>query len=239
MRPKLINPWLKRIILLLLFSFSLVPAKAQSPDKGIIKGSVADEQKMTLSYATIILKKAKDSSIYRTALSSDRGTFSFNSLKQGDYFIEISMIGFEKLIKTGITMNDKETDLGILILKKSTNMLTGVTVKVEAPFIERQIDKTVVNVENSITSTGLTVLEVMQKLPGVQVTPDGQISLNGKSGVNVYIDGKATYLSSDDLANLLSGMSSSSIQKIEIITNPSAKFDAAGTGGIINIVKKK
>jgi hypothetical protein len=230
---------IKMLMLLSILIFTTALLKAQTTDKGAIKGSIIDEQKTSLPYATVVLKKAKDSSIYRTALSSYKGAFAFTGIKAGNYFIEISMIGFEKFIKPDVTVDDTETDLGVLTLKKATNMLAGVTIKAEVPLIERQIDKTVVNVENSITSEGSTVLEVMQKLPGVQVSPDGQISLNGKSGVNVYIDGKATYLSSEDLANLLSGMQSSSVQKIEIITNPSAKFDAAGTGGIINIVKKK
>jgi hypothetical protein len=118
-------------------------------------------------------------------------------------------------------------------------MLAEVAVTARTPLIEKQIDKTVVNVDQNIANAGTNALELLKKLPGVQVTPDGQVTLNGKSGVNVIMDGKTTYLSADDLANLLTNTPSSDIQKIEIMTNPSAKYDAEGTGGIINIVRKR
>ena len=117
--------------------------------------------------------------------------------------------------------------------------LKQVTIRGKKTLIEVQIDRTIVNVDNSITGAGSTVLEMMQKLPGVQMTTDGQVTLNGKSGITILLDGKPTYLSAGDLASLLNGMSSSTIQKIEIMTNPSSKYDAAGTSGIINIVRKK
>jgi hypothetical protein len=244
-RRKMISermPFLSKFFFIMpLFTLFIVELKAQTLDQGVVKGALADERKSAVPFATVVLKNTKDSSIYRTALSNAQGGFSFNSLQTGDYFIEVTMLGFEKFTKLNIQINEVRTEiaLGILILKPAWKILAGVTIKADAPLIERQVDKTVVNVAGSITNEGSTVLEVMQKLPGVQMTPDGQITLNGKPGVNVYIDGKNTYLSAEDLASLLNGMSSSTIQKIEIMTNPSAKYDAAGTGGIINIVKKK
>ena len=156
-------------------------------------------------------------------------------------FLEVSVIGYNTFTKENIllTENDSIVNAGNLDLQTADKMLSEVIVKSAVPYIERKIDRTVVNIANSITSEGSTALEIMKKLPGVQVGTDGQISLNGKAGVNVYIDGKPTYLSSDDLSNLLNGMSASSVQKIEIMTNPPAKYDAAGTAGIINIIKKK
>jgi hypothetical protein len=121
----------------------------------------------------------------------------------------------------------------------TARVLMKVTVTGRKPLVERRIDRTVINIDQSLTAEGATVLEAMQRLPGVQVTPDGQVSVNGKSGVNVYIDGKPTYLSAADLAGLLSGMAASSVQRIEIMTNPPARYDASGTTGIINIVRKK
>jgi len=204
-------------------------------------GTLVSRQNKPLAYATIILKNVSDSAVYKTALSGEGGTFSFTLLKEGSYFMEITLLGFETFTTKPILTTNTNTafDLGVLILKDSTQMLGAVTVKSQPPFIERKIDKTVINVENSIISAGTTALEMMQKLPGVQMSDNGQITLQGKSGVTVFIDGKATYLSADDLANLLRGMSSADIQKIEIMTKPSAKFDAAGSGGIINIIKKK
>jgi iron complex outermembrane receptor protein len=215
--------------------------KAQLFNKGVIKGSLVNDEKTPLGSATIFLKNNKDSSLYRTTLSNDQGIFSFDLIKEGTYFLEVSMSGFEKKTRQNIMVNETapETDLGVIALTGVSKMLRDVMVKSQAPFIERQSDKTVVNVENSIIGAGTTVLEMMEKLPGVQITPDGHISLNGKPGVNVFIDGKATLISSEDLTGLLRGMSSSTIQKIEIMAKPSAKFDAAGNAGIINIVKKK
>lgn len=231
--------WLNATIIVL-FTFTC-SAQAQPFTKGVIKGAVENEQHAAVPNATIILRKAADSAVYRTAFATDKGTFAFNSIAEGSYFIEITGTGFEKIVSDIIQINaaKPETDLGVLTFKNYLKVLTGVTVKSQPPLIERKIDRTVVNIENSITSEGSTALEVMQKLPGVQVTEDGAITLNGKSGVNVFIDGKATYLTSAELANLLRGMSSSAIQKIEIMTKPSAKFDASGTGGVINIVKKR
>jgi outer membrane receptor protein involved in Fe transport len=131
------------------------------------------------------------------------------------------------------------TNPDTLILKSSPKMLQGVTIKGNIPLVVHQLDKTVVNIGQNITTEGSTVWEALRKLPGIQVTPDGQITLNGKPGVNVLIDGKTTYLSDEDLAALLNGMQASGIQRIELMSNPSAKYDAAGTGGIINIVRKK
>jgi outer membrane receptor protein involved in Fe transport len=121
----------------------------------------------------------------------------------------------------------------------SSKMLQRVTIKANIPLVVHQLDKTVVNIAQNITTEGMTVWEALRKLPGVQVTPDGQITLNGKPGVNVLIDGKTTYLSAGDLQALLDGMQASGIQRIELMSNPSAKYDAAGTGGIINIIRKK
>ncbi len=107
------------------------------------------------------------------------------------------------------------------------------------PLIEQKIDRTIVNVEASVTNVGSSALEVLEKSPGVTVDKDGNISLKGKSGVQVYIDGRPAYLSGADLANMLRSMSASQLDQIEIMTNPPAKYDAAGNSGVINIKTKK
>ena len=231
----------KIIFLMALLFAAFIYSKAQGPENGMIKGSLSDEQGKALSSATVVLKKAKDSSICRTALSDEKGVFLIGSVEKGNYFIEISMQGFVKEQKSDLSVDEAHpvADLGPIVLKNAARLLQDVIIRGDLPLIERQIDRTVVNVAQNITNDGVTVLELMQKLPGVQVTPDGQISMNGKSGVNVYIDGKPTYLSAEDLANLLTGMPASNIQKIEIMSNPSSRYDAAGTGGIINIIRKK
>ena len=117
--------------------------------------------------------------------------------------------------------------------------LAPVTVTGRRPLVERRLDKTVINVDQRLSASGETVLETLRGLPGVQVSPEGAVSLNGKAGVQVYLDGKPTYLSTEDLAALLTGMSSGTVLRIEIMTNPPARFGAMGTAGIINIVRKK
>jgi len=209
--------------------------------KAQVKGSIIDDKKTALPFATIVIKNEPDTTYLRSSLSSGKGLFVLNNLKPGTYRLTVSMVGFKTLKKTGITVDSggKPVDLGALILTTSSKILNGVTIKGATPQVERLIDKTVVNVDQNITNEGSSVLEVMKKLPGVQMTDDGRVALNGKPGVNVLIDGKPTYLSSQDLASLLGGMPSSNIQKIEIITNPSAKYEASGNAGIINIVKKR
>ncbi|HEY9001740.1 MAG TPA: TonB-dependent receptor [Mucilaginibacter sp.] len=209
--------------------------------QGIIKGSVTDEKNIPLSSVIVKLQITTDSTLYKAISTDQSGSFTFSNVPQGNYAIEIDLIGYNKVTKPGLVINKTDTvkDLGIIALIPSTKTLSGVEIKAQASFIEKQIDKTVVNVDQNIANTGTNALELLKKLPGVQVSPDGQITLNGKSGINVTIDDKTTYLSAEDLANLLTNTPSSDIQKIEIMTNPSAKYDAEGTGGIINIIRKK
>jgi hypothetical protein len=224
---------------LILIAFSMA-SNAQSLNYGIIKGMVINTTGTPLPFATIVLESPVDS-IYKTSKSDAQGVFNFIGIIPGDYALEIRMVGFDnyKNLNLHIDKTDSAVNLGTIILTPSSKTLQEVVIKGQTPLVEKQIDKTVINVDQSITNNGTTAFELMQKLPGVRMTADGQVSLNGRSGVNVMIDGKLTYLSAADLVSQLSGMPSSDIQKIELMANPSAKYDAAGTGGIINIVKKK
>src|SRR6202000_1666061 len=125
------------------------------------------------------------------------------------------------------------------VLVAQNQQLGGVVVSTKKPFIEMQIDKTVVNVDASPTNVGLSALDVLEKSPGITVDKDGNVSLRGKPGVVIYIDGRPTYLSGQDLANYLKNLSSSNLDQIEIMTQPSAKYDASGSAGVINIKTKK
>ena len=122
---------------------------------------------------------------------------------------------------------------------RAQDTLKAATVVRQAPMIQHQLDRIVLNVDHQVTAAGSNVLQLLPSLPGVQVAPDGTITLNGRAGVNVLIDGKPTHLSVEDLASLLNGMPSAEVQKIELMTNPPAKYDAEGTGGLINIVRKR
>lgn len=206
-----------------------------------ISGTVLDEEKKALDFATISLLKSLDSSLVRTAVSDLDGKFLLSDLPAGDYFLTASMIGFKKLSTNAFSINQANPTMNFpdIIVAKDSKMLGEVTVRAIKPFVERKMDRLVVNVENSSVSVGSTALEVLQRAPGVTVDQNDNIAMQGKQGVLVMIDGKQTYMSNADVANLLKSMPSSQIETIELITNPSAKYDAAGNSGIINIKTKK
>jgi hypothetical protein len=208
--------------------------------QGTIKGVIIDEQRQPLPSAVIHLKQLPDSVLKKITVSDPFGLFVLNAAKAGSYVVQISFAGYHtRTVNIKLSEADSELNMDTIVLLPITQQLREVAITAQAPQIEHQVDKTVVNVGQNIVAAGTNVLELLKKLPGVQVTPDGQISLYGKSGVNVNIDGKTTFLSAEDLANLLTNMPSSDISKIEIMTNPSAKYDASGTGGIINLIRKK
>jgi len=210
-------------------------------DGGILKGLIVDSTNVPLPFATVLLKSSADSSLYKGEISDDKGMFLFENVKEGDYYLQVQAIGYEKNIieSIHISLTNPSLDLGTITMKAVIQDLTAVVVLAEKPFIEQQTDKTVVNIENSIIQNGSSIMEVMEKLPGIMVDQNDRISLRGKQGVIIMIDGRPTGMSGQDLATMLKGIPSANIQKIEIITNPSAKYDAAGNAGIINIIMKK
>jgi len=234
--PTAKTPYFLLVILLTLSGFAL---HGQSFLNGSVKGNIVDEQKLSLPFASVFLRNAGDSVIVKSAMGSESGLFTFNEVRDGSYIVEINMMGFETFRQGGLKVDaaHPRIELRNLQLKPLARMLSGVTISARLPFIERQADKIVVNLNNGINA-GSSVMEVMDKLPGVRVDPSDQITLNG-SGVQIYIDGKLTPLSASALSSLLKGMSAENIQKIELIAHPSSKYDAAGSGGIINIVRKR
>lgn len=229
---------LRPVLFFLLLPFTL---PAQQDITGTISGRIINDKQEAIPFANVLLKNSTDSSLYKGEISSDEGRFLFENVKAGSYLLEVRSIGYASFTRNDIRIDaeNKTQDAGSITLSPVNQAVGEVVVQGDKPFIERQVDRTVVNVENSIIHTNSTVLEVMEKLPGIIVTQEGNISLKGKQGVIILIDGKNTGLSGRDLSNLLRGMPSSNIQKIEIITNPSARYDAAGNAGIINIVMKK
>ena len=155
--------------------------------------------------------------------------------------MSVSSVGYAKVasVPFEVSSSNPTINVPVLVISEQAKDLGGVTVTAKKPFIEARPDKTIVNVDASPTSAGATVLELLEKSPGITVDNDGNISLRGKAGVIIMIDGKPTYLSSTDLANLLKNMPASQLEQIEIMTNPSAKYDASGNSGIINIKTKK
>ncbi|MDB5224128.1 MAG: TonB-dependent receptor [Chitinophagaceae bacterium] len=208
---------------------------------GKISGNIIDggDQKI-IDAATISLLKAKDSSLVKLSLTDKEGHFSFENVKIGNYLIMASSIGHRKVYSSPVSVIEgANLSVGTLQLVTQTTTLQTVAVDTKKPFIERQIDKTIVNVDALISNAGSTALEVLEKSPGVSVDKDGNISLKGKQGVIIMMDGKPAYLSGAQLTNLLKSMPSSAIEQIEIMTNPSAKYDASGNSGIINLRTRK
>jgi hypothetical protein len=205
-----------------------------------ISGKIVDEQQQALAYVIVFLKKSSDSTIYKVETTNEAGSFQFTGVQEGSYLLKAEFLGYKPFQKEiNFKMADGNRNEGTLQMVTETKELQAVNIVAEKPFIEHQADKTVVNIENSIIQTGSSLLEVMEKLPGVMVDQDARISLRGKQGVIIMMDGKPSTLAGQDLANWLRGMPSANIQKIELITNPSAKWDAAGNAGIINIISKR
>lgn len=208
---------------------------------GKVEGQVNDDSKKLVEFANVTLHREKDSTLVKAAITDIQGNFGFENIADGRYFVQVSQVGYQKFKSPvfGLNANNKAIKLSAIELLTDAKALGEVTVRSSKPFIEREIDKIVLNVENSITSAGNSVIEVLEKAPGVTVDADGNVSLKGKQGVLILMDGKPTNLSTADLANMLRGMAASQIEKIELITNPSAKYDATGNAGIINIRMKR
>ncbi|MEP7372733.1 MAG: outer membrane beta-barrel protein [Chitinophagaceae bacterium] len=202
-----------------------------------IKGRVTDG-KENLPVATVLLLN-KDSVLVKGVMTDNSGAFVFGNLVPGQYLVSSSMIGYSKYFSPPILVNENNIILHDITLEEASTKLDEVVVKSEKPVFEQQIDRLVINVQKSITSSGNTILEVLQKSPGIVVNrQDNSIAMNGKSGVRVMMNGKMMQLPLDVVVQMLDGMSAANVEKIELITTPPAKYDAEGNAGIIHIVTK-
>jgi outer membrane receptor protein involved in Fe transport len=219
-------------------NITLTFAQAQTPQSRIY-GRVLDADGKNIEFATAAL--LKDSVLVKTTFTEKDGLFSFDKLSYGKYLIKVSVVG-SPIYQTDtlvLTANRAVINLADIKIKAGATNLKEVNISGQKAFVERKIDRTVVNVDALISNAGTTALDVLSKSPGVNVDQNGAISLKGKSGVAIFIDDKPTYLSGADLDNYLRSLPSSSLDQIELMTNPPAKYDAAGNGGVINIKTKK
>lgn len=200
--------------------------------------TVINQQSEILEGAVVELADARTKKLVKTAVTNKNGTSVFYIAPAGSYTLTVAFVGMEpqNISLSAQHLSDKKITVSLLPSAKS---LGNVSVSSRKPFIQMAQGKVLVNVDASLTNAGTNVLEVLEKSPGVLVDKNGGISLQGKAGVLVLIDDKQTYLTGNDLNNLLSGMSSSQVETIELITSPSAKYDASGNAGIINIKTKK
>lgn len=213
-------------------------AVAQNPTASIFGKTITDKG-TPASLASVALFTLKDSSLYKVVLTNDKGEFEMKGLKPGKYFLTITSTGYKK---GGSSFELKESQsyfLAPITLLIDHTRLTDVNVRSRKPMIEVTADKTIFNVEGSINATGGNAFELLQKSPGVTIDNEDNISLKGKNGVRIYIDGKLSPIGGKDLAEFLRSINSTDLEAIEMISNPSAKYDASGNAGIINLRLKK
>jgi iron complex outermembrane recepter protein len=219
-----------RLLLLLLIGASTISLQAQK-----IGGLAKNESGAPLNGATVSLIRTKDSSTNKLAVTNANGSYSFSGMKEGNYRVMITHVGYKPAFIPSFSFSSSDVNVPELKLFKIAANLNKVNVTASKPMVEVKADKTIVNVESTINAVGSNALELLRKSPGVLLDKDDNISLAGKNGVQVYVDGRQTPLAGQELAQYLKTLQSSQIEAIELITNPSAKYDAAGNAGIINI----
>lgn len=226
------------------FALTILTCLAFSPVMGqkllTVKGHINDTSHLPVSSATIRLLHYPDSILVKAAISDKDGQFELTSAFKDSLVLNVSAIGYlpyaSPLVLAG---SDSIVVRNIVLRKKDSGELEAVTVRASKPLIEQKIDRVVVNVNAFITNAGASALEVLEKSPGVMVSDNGNISLKGRSGVLVFIDDKPVYMSGNDLAAYLRSLPAELLDVVEIMSNPPARYDAAGSGGVINIRLKK
>nr|WP_294785300.1 TonB-dependent receptor [uncultured Flavobacterium sp.] len=218
-----------------LFALLGVIATAQAQNTGSVSGKITEKSNsMPISYATVSLKE--NGKVVSGVNTDDNGEYSFKNVALKSYTIEVQYIGFRKYIGSVLLSENKKTATINISLEEEATQLKGVNVIAERSTIEQKIDRKVVNVGRDLTTAGASASDIMSNIPSVNVDQDGKLSLRGNDNVRVLIDGRPSNI---DPAQLLKQIPSTSIKKIELITNPSAKYNPEGMSGIINIVLHK
>ncbi|MFN7119074.1 MAG: TonB-dependent receptor domain-containing protein [Saprospiraceae bacterium] len=233
------NPVFKASVQIILLAFLTMPYLF-----GQLKltGIVTDDTHRPLAFANVLLLTPNDSALVTGVVTTEDGSFRLENLKSGTYLLSVTMLGFADYYSPVFALNNSAItkDMGTVLLSTNIAELSEVNVTAKKQLFEQKIDRMVVNVEGSITAAGATALEVLERSPGVMVNrQNNTIALAGKDGVIVMMNGKMNRMPIDAVVQLLAGMPSSNIEKIELITTPPANFDAEGNAGFINIVLKQ
>ncbi|MFB9861995.1 TonB-dependent receptor domain-containing protein [Rufibacter immobilis] len=219
---------------------SAPPVSAQGAGKiyGVLQDSISGK---AIEYATVALMKKGTTTAADGTMTNAQGQFTLSGVAPGDYSLSVTFIGYKTKVVPQVTVTNQkpEVNVGTVKLTQNATQLKEVTVQGLRPTIRQEADKMVVSVEGTALAAGRTAYDVLAKSPGVFIDQDGNIQLNGRSGVTIMLDGKLTYLSAQDLRSLLEGMPAENLKNIEIIANPSSRFDAEGASGILNINLKK
>jgi len=220
--------------------FALTVAQAQTTP-GKITGLVREAGGEPSIAATVKLSRVTDSAVVASTQTDITGRFTFNDLNPGSFKVEVSAVGFKGYSSGPIRVSAGlvAADLPVITLQKDAVSLNQVEIAAQRDVIEQKVDRTVVNLGSSISSTGASALEVLERMPGVLIDQSGNITFKGRTGVMIMIDDKPTYLSGDNLANYLKSLPASQLEQIELMTNPPARYDASGNAGVINIKTKR
>lgn len=225
------------MIRLSVFLLVLLPNCSSFSQEHQLRGEVQNEAGEKMKDELVYLFKASDSSLVKTEFTDEKGSFVFSQVKASAYFVRIKNADYEQFVSSTFDLG-ANLELATIVLKAKLKDIDEVAVVGKKKFIEREPGKMIVNVEQSLSATGSSAFEVIERSPGVFVSINDQISVNGKQGIIVQVNGKRLQLAGTDLANYLRGIPSSSIERIEFITNPSSKYDAVGAI-IIDIRLKK
>jgi hypothetical protein len=233
-----------RVLAIIAFNLLMLlgmTALAQNPKNGLVSGKAVDNKGEAVPFANVLLLNVKDSSMARGAVSDIEGKFVIEKIANGKYLISVRMMGFDNYVTAPfeITNENNTFKFDDIKMADASTKLKEVVVTAQKPMIEVTNNAVVMNVASSPILTSGTTLDALSKAPGVSTDQDGKISLKGKQNVIILIDGKQTYLTGDDLTRMLQSTQAANIEKIEVIENPSAKYDAAGNAGMINIVLKR
>jgi outer membrane receptor protein involved in Fe transport len=207
-----------------------------------ISGRFATAAGQPVPFANVILLNGMDTTLVKAALTNEEGAYLIENTPSGKYILRFSSMGFQTWNSAvfELTAQQKTRDFGLQVVSQGTQQLGEVVVQAEKPLLQQQPEGMVVNVQSSLLTKGSTALAVLERSPGVVIDyRNNSIALNGKGGVTVMLNGKLIRMPMEQLVNLLSGMSADDIEKIELLSTPSSKYDAEGNAGMINIVLKK
>lgn len=244
MKTAYLHSYSKTIIMRYCFTLLLIAASiigwGHPQDLSKIAGAVKDKAGQGMLAANVLVLKSNDSSLVKGGITDADGKFEIELIDGGSYLVKASLLGYNNAYSAPFSIaKGGSITIPTLTLTEETKQLKEVSISSKKPMIEAKADKIVFNVESSINATGSNAMELLRKSPGVVVDNNENIALKGKNGVKIYIDGKKTELGQQDLVAYLKSINSSDIEAIEMISNPSAKYDASGNAGIINIKLKK
>src|SRR5687768_3136108 len=232
----------KFLVLLILVGSGIMVHAQDSKGNGKVLGSVTDvETNQPVEYANVALLDPATQKPVNGAVCDDKGKFVIQKIAPGTYTVTISFIGYETQTIENIKVEDKRDDvnLGTIKLGTSSKILSEVVVQGQKQLIEERVDRTIYNAENDITTKGGDATDVLKRVPMLSVDLDGNVTLRGSQNIKVLINNKPSTIMASSVADALKQIPADEIKSVEVITSPSAKYDAEGTGGIINIITKK